>query len=113
MSNLANKPILITGTHHSGSTYVGKTIALSPQVIYLDEPFHAYQNKKRLCNIKLNKLFYCITTNNEGLFHYQVNRMLNFRYNYFEALKEIYQARPISNMKPVLMRNLKEAFDFT
>jgi hypothetical protein len=34
------KPILVTGSHRSGSTWVGNMIALSPEVRYIDEPFN-------------------------------------------------------------------------
>lgn len=34
------KPIVISGSHRSGSTWVGKVIAKSPQVNYIHEPFN-------------------------------------------------------------------------
>lgn len=34
------KPILITGSHRSGSTWIGKIIAASPKVRYIHEPFN-------------------------------------------------------------------------
>lgn len=34
----SNKPLLITGTHRSGSTWIGKVIKNSDEFIYLDEP---------------------------------------------------------------------------
>ncbi|WP_299228484.1 sulfotransferase [uncultured Psychroserpens sp.] len=33
-------PILVTGIHRSGSTWIGKTVAVSPQVKYVHEPFN-------------------------------------------------------------------------
>ena len=38
---LENKPILVTGIHRSGTTFVGKMLAQSDDVIYLWEPFQA------------------------------------------------------------------------
>ena len=35
-----NKPILITGCHRSGSTWVGKMLSLPVRVIYVSEPFN-------------------------------------------------------------------------
>ena len=32
------KPILVTGSHRSGSTWVGKMLATSPSVNYIHEP---------------------------------------------------------------------------
>jgi hypothetical protein len=33
------RPILVTGTHRSGTTWVGEMLAISPQVHYVHEPF--------------------------------------------------------------------------
>jgi LPS sulfotransferase NodH len=33
------KPILVTGSHRSGSTWVGTMLATSPSVGYVQEPF--------------------------------------------------------------------------
>ena len=35
-----NRPILVTGSHRSGSTWVGKMIACHPRVLYFSEPFN-------------------------------------------------------------------------
>jgi hypothetical protein len=34
------KPILITGSHRSGSTWLGRIIGLSPEILYIQEPFN-------------------------------------------------------------------------
>lgn len=39
MSN-RQKPILVTGSHRSGSTWIGKVISSSPSVRYVHEPFN-------------------------------------------------------------------------
>lgn len=38
--NKAVKPILVTGSHRSGSTWAGKTLALAPHTGYIREPFN-------------------------------------------------------------------------
>jgi hypothetical protein len=38
----AGRPILITGSHRSGSSWCGRVIASSPDVLYVDEPFHLH-----------------------------------------------------------------------
>jgi hypothetical protein len=37
----SDKPVLVTGSHRSGTTWVGQTLALHPRVGYVHEPFHA------------------------------------------------------------------------
>jgi hypothetical protein len=34
------RPILITGSHRSGSTWLGRTLGLSPKILYIQEPFN-------------------------------------------------------------------------
>ena len=34
------KPILVTGSHRSGSTWVGKILNLSNETYYINEPFN-------------------------------------------------------------------------
>ena len=35
-----NRPILVTGSHRSGTTWVGKMIAFHPRIVYFSEPFN-------------------------------------------------------------------------
>lgn len=42
MKSKTTQPILITGTHRSGSTWVGKMVNLSPETYYLGEVFHPH-----------------------------------------------------------------------
>jgi hypothetical protein len=41
MSSKPARPILVTGSHRSGSTWVGRMIASHPRVGYIEEPFNA------------------------------------------------------------------------
>lgn len=36
---MKQKPIIVTGTHRSGSTWFGKMLALTPNTCYINEPF--------------------------------------------------------------------------
>jgi len=40
MGTKSNIPILVTGSHRSGTTWVGKTISKHPRVRYIQEPFN-------------------------------------------------------------------------
>ncbi len=40
MISSRNRPILVTGSHRSGTTWVGKMIACHPRVLYFSEPFN-------------------------------------------------------------------------
>jgi len=45
-----SNPILVTGSHRSGSTWAGKTLAVAPHIAYIHEPF----NPKISAQIGLN-----------------------------------------------------------
>lgn len=42
-----SRPILITGSHRSGTTWLGKSLALSQELRYVEEPFNLSINKGR------------------------------------------------------------------
>lgn len=91
------KPILITGSHLSGSTWVGKMICLSPEVAYIHEPFNLRSRKGR-CNIKIDKWFTYIDEFNEDLYEKCFIDTLNFRYNLPAEIKSIRSVKDIARM---------------
>jgi hypothetical protein len=42
------RPILVTGSHRSGSTWVGRTLALDSHVAYIHEPFNPIYDRSRM-----------------------------------------------------------------
>lgn len=50
METVRARPILVTGSHRSGSTFVGRMIAAHPRIIYVSEPFNpgTYRGKTPL-----------------------------------------------------------------
>ena len=49
---VSNKPLLITGSHRSGSTWIGKVIERSNDFIYLEEPTSLHKIEGSLSSIK-------------------------------------------------------------
>jgi hypothetical protein len=56
MGDYANNHILVTGSHRSGSTWVGRTIAQHPRLRYVHEPFNVEHPNWQM-NLKLNEWF--------------------------------------------------------
>lgn len=52
----AGRHVLVTGSHRSGTTWVGKSIALNPRVAYVHEPFHG-GNPNALVGLRPNHWF--------------------------------------------------------
>jgi hypothetical protein len=87
-------PILVTGSHRSGTTWVGRMLALSSGVGYLHEPFFPRRWPGWLRE-PLPHVFQYICEENEGPFTGLVGDALAFRY-------------PVSNLLEV--RNARQAF---
>lgn len=66
-------PILITGAHRSGTTWVGKIIAAVPAIHYVHEPFNIdYKPNK----IKPDYWFQYITRENEGMLYEHIKKLV-------------------------------------
>jgi hypothetical protein len=69
------RPILLTGSHRSGSTWVGQMIACHPSVAYIEEPFNA--DRRPECPVR--HLWHAVTEHDAGPFRAYVQRLLDFR----------------------------------
>jgi len=73
------KPILVTGSHRSGTTWVGKMISKSPYHTYVHEPFSP--ENKRLWSLGFNKWFKYLTAENESPYLQEIRSLLEFNYS--------------------------------
>lgn len=89
-----NKPILVTGSHRSGTTWIGKMICLAPKVGYIHEPFHC--GSKYGINAKY--WFTYITQENESLYYKNIRGILNFNYDMFKMIKRIDSLKDIKSI---------------
>ncbi len=94
MSNTSKKPILITGSHRSGSTWTGRMIANAPTVSYIHEPFNL-QHRPGICKAKFKYQFPYICQKNEALYVNDLKDCLNFKYQFLEELKAIKSYRDV------------------
>ena len=72
-------PILVTGSHRSGTTWVGRMLAFSPNVGYIHEPFNV-QRWPGWTRIKLPHWYLHVTEENEASFVGVLEDVLRFRY---------------------------------
>jgi Sulfotransferase family len=80
MTARPDKPILVTGAHRSGTTWVGKVIATAPSVGYIHEPFNiAY--RPGICGAHFRYWFTYISPENEAQYHDHIKRTLQFSYD--------------------------------
>ena len=101
------RPILITGSHRSGSTWVGKIISESPSVVYIHEPFNIeYKPARGINNVCSQYWFTYISYENEYLYYQKINDIVKLKYNLSEALKTIKARRQIFDV-------FQESLNFT
>ncbi|HHS96331.1 MAG TPA: sulfotransferase [Chloroflexi bacterium] len=82
------RPILVTGAIRSGTTWVGRMIAASPQVGYIHEPLNPWEKSKNrgICDAPIPFWYFYITRENEAPYYQPIKRSLEFRYNLFKGL---------------------------
>lgn len=78
MEHMKKPPILVTGSHRSGSTWVGKMLALSPSVAYVHEPFNPC-HPRHICRAEFPLWFQYICDENQSKFAGAVEDCLHFR----------------------------------
>ena len=86
---MSRKPILLTGSHRSGSTWVGRMIAENSSVVYIREPFNISNPPgSGISSAKFDHWYTYVSDRNEDLFYEPIKRTINFSYGLGSALKE-------------------------
>jgi hypothetical protein len=82
------KPILVTGSHRSGTTWVGKILSLSRSVCYIHEPFNI-DYPPRIAGRLFDYWFTYISRQNERDFYESLGRVISFRYDLISQLRTV------------------------
>ena len=93
-----NQPILVTGSHRSGTTWVGRMIALAPNVHYVHEPLNP-NHDRGICGANTDLWFTYICNRNEAAYYRDIKRMVNLGYS---PLKKIRQSGSVRILPDVL-----------
>jgi len=81
-------PILVTGAHRSGTTWVGKMISACPEVCYIHEPFNVqYPPPIGICGVRFPRWFTYVTDENGAAYEEPIKRMVSFQYNFLKAVR--------------------------
>jgi hypothetical protein len=94
---VSGRPILVTGAHRSGTTWVGKMLALAPGVAYLHEPFSP-KTPKGLSPAGFDRYFTVVTTANEGRYRAGLQRTLEQRYDLRAQLRSARSWRDVARI---------------
>jgi hypothetical protein len=85
---MSAKPILVTGAHRSGTTWVGKMLALAPGVAYIHEPFNP-RTARGLSPAGFDRYFTVVTSENEARYRPGLEQTIRFRYGLGAQLRSL------------------------
>src|SRR6056297_2610448 len=81
-----SRPILVTGSHRSGTTWVGRTLAMNQSVGYVHEPFRP-DFPRGISNGAVDRWFYYVCAQNEREFLPWIDRVIQFEYDLLSGLR--------------------------
>lgn len=82
------RPVLVTGVHRSGTTWVGRVIDMSPDVGYVNEPFNP-THQPGICACRFSYWYQYVHTGNASAFTPALFDTLRFRYAYAAQLRGV------------------------
>jgi hypothetical protein len=80
------RPILVTGAHRSGTTWVGAMLDESPSVFSIVEPFNPAQIHAGVCTARFPRWFMHLTPATAGPYRERLAKMLRLELDYVDAL---------------------------
>lgn len=86
--NQALPPLLVTGAHRSGTTWVGKMLAASGQYAYISEPLNI-NHRQGIFRARLSYWYTYINEQNEGLFLPAFQDTLGLHYHTLEEIRSL------------------------
>lgn len=100
------RPIIVSGTPKSGSTWVGKMLSLSPKIGYIHEPFSPIRRPGVSDDI-FKLWFTYVDYSNCGCFEYTLNDTFNFSSKISNLISKISSIDDGARVLAVLLRNLR------
>ncbi|WP_115718802.1 sulfotransferase [Gallaecimonas mangrovi] len=93
--NKIRRPILVTGSHRSGTTWAGRNLALAPNTGYIHEPFNLDHTVNSID--KQYKYWFFHVSNDSG-FEYKktMDKVIEFKYPFFANLPRIHTSRNVA-----------------
>ncbi|HUI88912.1 MAG TPA: sulfotransferase [Anaerolineales bacterium] len=90
-------PILVTGAHRTGTTWVGKMLSANSQAAYISEPLNVWHRPGVLrCCVKYWYLY--IAEKNEYEYFSAFNELLRYRYHLFDEIKSLRSSKDLFRM---------------
>ncbi len=88
VSKESRRPILITGSHRSGSTWVGRMVASSPAIGYIWEPFNP-RHSRGIFNAPVERYYTWVSDHNDHRYEAALRETLAFKYGVVAGVKSL------------------------
>ena len=92
-----SSPILVTGAHRTGTTWVGKMLSANPQTAYISEPLNVLHRPGVLRACVKNWYPY-ISEKNEVAYLAAFNELFGFRYHLFDEIQSLRSSKDFFRM---------------
>lgn len=93
----AHAPILVTGAHRTGTTWVGKMLAAGTQTAYISEPLNVL-HRPGVLSIPVSKWYTLICEQNEHEYLPAFRAMLGFRYGLWREIGSLRSRKDFMRM---------------
>ena len=81
-------PILVTGTHRSGTTWVGKMLAADSRMAYISEPLNVL-HRPGVLRVKVNKWYQYVCEDNEKEYLSSFLELLDYDYHLWDEIRSL------------------------
>jgi Sulfotransferase family len=90
-------PILVTGAHRTGTTWVGKMLSANSQTAYISEPLNVW-HRPGVLRARTKHWYIYITDKNESAYAPAFNDLLGFRYHLFDEIESLRSSKDFFRM---------------
>ncbi|MCX8061896.1 MAG: sulfotransferase [Anaerolineales bacterium] len=90
-------PILVTGVHRSGTTWVGKMLAASGEVAYISEPLNVW-HRRGVFAAKIPHWYFYLCKDNEDDYLPAFREMLNYKYRWGQEILSLRSFHDLGRM---------------
>jgi hypothetical protein len=97
MEDPKRSPILVTGAHRSGTTWIGKMLAADPYTAYINEPLNVW-HRPGVFRVPVKYWYQYISDENESGYLPAFNELLEFEYHLWKEVRSIRSVKDFLRM---------------
>lgn len=95
--NSRHKPILITGLHRSGTTWVGRMLAIGSGVAYVSEPLNVW-HRPGVFAANVEHWYTYVCKDNESKYLSAFRKTLNLEYQFWKEIESLRSIKDVARM---------------